>query len=110
MPRPLADSGWFWATVFSSMALVAIGLISGKFDVRQRQVEARYLGRQAAHDERVRRSAGMEAVDLAEEARDRAEAAPDRIVPLWTLATAAAMATILSAAMLWRESKRASHD
>lgn len=102
-PRPMTDSGWFWATVFSAMGLVAIGLIGGKFDVRQRQVEARYLGRQKAHDERVRRAAGLDAVDLADAAVEREVVAPGRIVPLWTLAAFAGTATAFSAAMLWRE-------
>jgi hypothetical protein len=66
-PR-ITDSGWFWATVFSAMSLAGIGLIAGKFEVRQRQVEGRFLGRQKAAEERVRRSAGLPPVDLAVEA------------------------------------------
>ncbi len=100
----LSDSGWFWATVFSAMALTATGLIAGKFDVRQRQVEGRFLGRQEAYLERERRAAGLPAVDLAEEARPSEEAAPaHRIVPLWTLALAAGIATLGSFTMLIRE-------
>jgi hypothetical protein len=76
-PR-ITDSGWFWATVFSAMSLAGIGLIAGKFEVRQRQVEA----------------------------EDREVVAPTRIVPLWTLATAAALATALSATMLARDLRR----
>jgi hypothetical protein len=101
--RRITDSGWFWATVFSGMSLAGIGLIAGKFEVRQRQVEGRFLGRQKAAEERARRSAGLPPVDLAAEAEDQAVAAPGRIVPLWTLATAAAAATALSAAMLARD-------
>jgi hypothetical protein len=88
------------------MALVGIGLIGGKFDVRQRQVEARYLGRQKAHEERVRRAAGLDAVDLADAAAEREVVAPGRIVPLWTLTTLAGAATAFSIAMLWRERNR----
>ena len=47
------------------MALAGIGLIAGKFDIRQRQVEGRFLGRQRAAEERARRSAGLPPVDLA---------------------------------------------
>jgi hypothetical protein len=104
-PR-ITDSGWFWATVFSAMSLAGIGLIAGKFEVRQRQVEGRFLGRQKAAEERVRRSAGLPPVDLAVEAEDREVVAPTRIVPLWTLATAAALATALSATMLARDLRR----
>jgi hypothetical protein len=100
--RP-TDSPWFWATAFSLMALVGIGLIAPKFAVRQRQVEGRFLGRQQAAEERARRAAGLPPIDLAAEARDREVAAPARIVPLWTLATAAGLATIGSGIMLRRE-------
>lgn len=91
------------------MALVGIGLISKKFDIRQRQVEGRFLGRQQAAIERSRRAAGLPPVDLSDEAaRDRELAQPHRIVPLWTLATAAGFAAIGSGVMLWRE-MHASH-
>ena len=102
-PFRITDSPWFWALAFSLMALVGIGLIAPKFDVRQRQVEGRFLGRQQAAVERSRRSAGLPPVNLAEEARDREVAQSRRIVPLWTLATAAGLAAIGSGIMLWRE-------
>lgn len=105
-PHGLTDSPWFWGLLFSVMALAGTLLIAPKFDVRQRQVEGRFLGRQAAAIERERRSAGLEPVDLAAEARDREEAQPGRIVPLWTLATGAALAAVGSGVMLWRERRR----
>lgn len=102
-PYRVTDSPWFWALAFSLMALVGLGLIAPKFDVRQRQIEGRFLGRQQAADERARRAAGLAPVDLAEQARDREDVAPKRIVPLWTLATLAAVAAGGSALMLRRE-------
>jgi hypothetical protein len=102
-PFRIVDSPWFWGLAFSLMALVGIGLIAKKFDVRQRQVEGRFLGRQQAAIERSRRAAGLPPVDLAEEAHDREIAQPRRIVPLWTLATAAGLAAIGSGVMLHRE-------
>jgi len=102
-PYRLTDSPWFWAMLFSFMALVGIGLIAPKFDVRQRQIEGRYLGRQKAAEERARRSAGLPATDLAGEARERDEVAPRRMMPLWTLATVAGAAAAGSAFMLRRE-------
>ena len=109
--RP-TDSPWFWATAFSLMAVVGMGLIAPKFAVRQRQIEGRFLGRQQAADERARRAAGLPPIDLADEARDREVAAPSRIVPLWTLATAAGLATLGSGIMLRREylARRCGHD
>lgn len=100
---PLTDSGWFWAVLFSSMALVGIGLIAPKWDWRQRQLEGRYLGREQAALERQRRAAGLDPVDLAETAAEREAVAPSRIVPAWTLVALAAAATVGSAVMLWRE-------
>ena len=102
-PPPLTDSGWFWALLFSLMALVALALIGPKWDWRQRQLEGRYLGRQQAALERQRRAEGLEPVDLADTAADREAVAPERIVPAWTLTMAAALAAVGSAAMLWRE-------
>ena len=100
---PMTDSAWFWGLMFSVMGLAGIGLISGKFDVRQRQVEGRFLGRQQAAIERERRAAGLAPVDLADEARDRDVAQAGRIVPLWTLAVAAGASALLCGAMLLRE-------
>lgn len=100
---PLTDSGWFWALLFSLMALLAIALIGPKWDWRQRQLEGRYLGRQQAALERQRRAEGLDPVDLADAAADREAVAPERIVPAWTLTAVAAVAAVGSAAMLWRE-------
>ncbi|NDC63658.1 MAG: hypothetical protein EBZ59_06655 [Planctomycetia bacterium] len=104
-PRRLTDSPWFWGLLFSLTALAGLGLIAPKFDRRQRQIEGRFLGRQQAAIERARRAEGLPPIDLAAEARDRDTVAPRRIVPLWTLATAAAAAAIGSGIMLARESR-----
>jgi hypothetical protein len=101
--QPLSDSGWFWALMFSVMAMVAVGVIGPKWDWRQRQLEGRYLGREQAAVERQRRTSGLDPVDLAETAVEREAVAPGRIVPAWTLASLAAAAAAASAVMLWRE-------
>ncbi|MGA1619633.1 MAG: hypothetical protein EBS83_05540 [Planctomycetia bacterium] len=110
-PDPLpfrpSDSPWFWGLLFSLMTVIGLGLISPKFDVRQRQIEGRFLGRQQAAIERWRRQAGLPEVDLAAEAVDRSVAAPNRIVPLWTLGTAATVAAVGCGIMLRREWRKA---
>ena len=103
---PVTDSPWFWGLLFAVTALAGIGLIAPNFDVRQRQVEGRYLGRDAAAQERARRSVGLEPVDLADSARDREEAQRGRIVPLWTLALGSAAVAAACGFMLWRERRR----
>jgi hypothetical protein len=106
MPTPPfrpTDSPWFWGLLFSVMGLVGMALIAPKYDIRQRQIEGRFLGRQNAAIERSRRAAGLEPVDLADSAEDRDEVAPRRIVPLWTLATLAAIAGTASGVMFARE-------
>jgi hypothetical protein len=102
-PFRLGDSPWFWGLAFGLMALVGMGLIAPKFAVRQRQIEGRFLGRQQAALERSRRAAGLPEANLADEARDREVVAPRRIVPLWTLASAAGVATAACGWMLARE-------
>lgn len=99
----VTDSPWFWALVFSLMSLIALVAIAPKFDVRQRQVEGRFLGREQSARERERRAAGLEPVDLAESARTPDDMPRRRIVPLWTLAIAAGCGTAVSAWLLWRE-------
>lgn len=93
--------------MFSLMALVGIGLIGPKFAQRQGQLERRYLGRERAAVERSRRAAGLHPEDLATTAVEppplTAVGPAERIIPLWTLATAAGAAATCSAAMLWRE-------
>lgn len=103
----VTDSPWFWGLMFSAMSLVGMAMIGPKFERRQGQIEGRFTGRQQAHMERQRRTAGLPPVDLAAEARDPSPSTSARIVPLWTLASLAAAATAGSAVMLWRQ--RRSH-
>lgn len=101
------DSPWFWMLAFSVMAIVGLVAIAPKFERRQGRLETRYAGREEAAAERARRAAGLPAIDLADEAREPA-VVPGRIVVLWPLAIAAALAATGSAAMLWRERARVS--
>lgn len=52
--RPgITDSPWYWAFVFSAMALVGALAIAPKYDERQKRLEARYVWRQRMYEERV---------------------------------------------------------
>ena len=106
-PYRINDSPWFWGLLFALVGLVGIGLIAPKYAVRQRQIESRYLGRQQAAEERARRQAGLPARDLADSAAPRDEVAPRPIVPLWTLASGAALAALACGTMLMRELQHA---
>ncbi len=107
----LIDSPWLWCLLFSVMAFVGTAIIGPKFALRQGQLERRYQGQARAAIERERRRAGLAPVDLADAAHAPADlsqaSAAERIIPLWTLATAAGTAAVGSAAMLWRERRRA---
>ena len=99
----LIDSPWLWGLMFSFMALVGLGLIRPKFDVRQSQIEGRFIGRSQSTVERWRRQSGLEEIDLADSAVDPSTVKPKRIVPLWTLASAATVSICGCGYMLYRE-------
>src|SRR5262245_9867555 len=44
--RPMTDSPWFWAYLFTTAALIALALIGPKFAARQAQIEREFQGRQ----------------------------------------------------------------
>ena len=94
----LIDSPWLWGLMFSFMALVGLGLIRPKFDVRQSQIEGRFIGRRQSTVERWRRQSGLEEIDLADSAVD-----PSTVKPLWTLASAATVSICGCGYMLYRE-------
>lgn len=47
-PPPLSDSPWFWAYLFATAGLVALWLASGKYSVRQGQIERQFQAREEA--------------------------------------------------------------
>jgi hypothetical protein len=100
-----SDSPWFWALLFSTGAFVALALIAPQYAQRQRRLEMQFQARREVTrrqmaGERVARAPGSEG-----------EAPPpalgELIIPLWPLALAAASFTAVSAAMFWRDRRRA---
>ncbi len=77
----LIDSPWLWGLMFSFMALVGLGLIRPKFDVRQSQIEGSFIGRRQSSVEPWRRQSGLEEIDLADSAVDPSTVQPNRLVP-----------------------------
>jgi hypothetical protein len=107
------DSPWFWAFAFSGVGLLGVWAISGKYDDRQKRLEARYEARERIAEQRQ--------VDAAAVSNGQADAAPanrehvdddsprisvgysqDRQVPLHFLATGLLLLSLASAIMLWR--------
>lgn len=46
----VVDSPWFWIAAFSTVGLLGVWAISGKYDDRQKRLEARYEARQRIAD------------------------------------------------------------
>ena len=44
--QEITDSPWFWATVFSSMAVAGTIAIAPKYDLKQREIEIKQVGRE----------------------------------------------------------------
>jgi hypothetical protein len=97
---PITDSPWFWLLVFSSMALVALLAIGGKYGQRQARMERQYQAR-----ERVATGArGEQAAAVTEEGTERRPyATPDAtLIPIWPLKVVFAVLALVAAAMLFR--------
>ena len=47
-PRPIIDSPWFWAYLFTTAALIGLALIGPKYAERQAHIEREFQGRQRA--------------------------------------------------------------
>jgi hypothetical protein len=112
------DSPWFWSLIFSAIGLAGVWAISGKYDDRQKRLEARYEARQRIADrsdaQRAQSSAaapgnvdaqGVETNEAPSEIQS--EGYPDkRVVPLRFLAAGLAILSLVSAGMLWRNARR----
>jgi hypothetical protein len=93
----LTDSPWFWALAFSTMGLLGVWAISGKYDDRQKRVEARYEAR-----ERIAATKGG-AAPTHDSAAPQAGYSSERRVPLHFLAGGLLIVSVVSLVMLSRD-------
>jgi hypothetical protein len=93
----LTDSPWFWAFMFSAIGLLGVWAISGKYDDRQKRVEARYEARERI--DANRQGAGAAADDSASL---QAGYSSERRVPLHFLAGGLLIVSVVSIVMLSR--------
>jgi len=93
--RPISDSPWFWVLLFSVVALIALGAISGQYGKRQARIERQYQARERIGDNAVNDPTRPE------------YATPDNtLVPIWPLGVLLVAAAIGAAVMLQRERSR----
>jgi hypothetical protein len=92
---PLTDSPWFWAALFSAVALAALFAMHGKYGKRQANIEQKYQAR-----ERLK----WEEAGSRQKAEGRQEYSQpgETVVPLWPLAVPLAAVVVISVAMLVR--------
>ena len=92
----LTDSPWFWAFAFSAMGLLGVWAISGKYDDRQKRVEARYEARERIAAMKDSAAAGSDS------AAPQAGYSAERRVPLHFLAGGLSIVSVVSLVMLSR--------
>jgi hypothetical protein len=102
----VTDSPWFWAFAFSTVGLLGVWAISGKYDDRQKRMEARYEARQRISEVQAVQGTAGEASSSTQNSGDR-EALPngytsERRVPLHFLASGLVIASVVSLVMLSR--------
>jgi hypothetical protein len=102
--RATLDSPWFWAFAFSTVGLIGAWAISGKYDDRQKRLEARYEARQRIAE----KAQHVEDFDSGNNDADDSAATPqagysqERRVPLRFLAIGLLVVAAASGFMLWR--------
>jgi hypothetical protein len=93
--RPISDSPWFWAYLFSTAALIALALISPKFAQRQAHIEREFQGRQRAAESLNNREPSV--------AMSRAS---ETLITLTPLFFALAAITMVAWIVFWRKHNR----
>jgi hypothetical protein len=93
----LTDSPWFWAFAFSAMGMLGVWAISGKYDDRQKRVEARYEARQ-----HIVASSQSGSAPAGDSSSPQAGYSSERRVPLRFLAGGLVVVSVVSLVMLCR--------
>lgn len=97
------DSAWFWAFAFSAVGLLGVWAISGKYDHRQKRVEARYNARLRIAEERALMDDGAaRSQQPMTDSGQQSGYSSERRVPLEYLAGALLILSTVCAVMLWR--------
>jgi hypothetical protein len=102
----VTDSPWFWVFAFSAMGLLGVWAISGKYDDRQKRVEARYEAR-----ERIAAIKEGGAFPPYDSAAPQSGFSSERRVPLHFLAGGLLITSAVSLVMLIRTGRsRSRHN
>ena len=105
--RVTVDSPWFWAFAFSAVGLLGVWAISGKYDDRQKRLEARYEARQRIAEQArggVNRDSRSSDADGSSESHE-AGYSEERRVPLRFLAIGLVVFAAVSGFILWRNER-----
>ena len=96
---PLTDSPWFWAAMFSVVALVALVAMSGKYGRRQANIERKYQARERIEWGEAGR--GQKAAVSKEYSQPG-----ETVIPLWPIAVSLGAVIAVSVTMLIRSQNR----
>jgi hypothetical protein len=92
--------------VFSLTGLVLLAVISRKYDRRQTNIERNYQARSRVAERLTAENNPDDAERINKAEAQRAYAAPgDKLIPLWPLAILLGLVSVVSAAMLRRNSR-----
>jgi hypothetical protein len=101
--RATFDSPWFWAFAFSTVGLLGVWAISGKYDDRQKRLEARYEARERIAEQARRAVQDSKHYDADDSAAGlQSGYSQERQVPLRFLAMALLVVSAVSGFMFWR--------
>jgi FtsH-binding integral membrane protein len=101
---PITDSPWFWVLLFSSMAMVALLVMSHKYTRRQAIIERHYQANERVTEQFENKSPDTARTDDGQSPRPFASPGHN-LITLWPLAVLMALIAATSATMLYRTSR-----